>query len=427
MKNLSLKILERFPDPFVFAVILNLFLSLLCMLYFGVSLQNIASAFKTGYFSLLSFSMQMALILLFGLALARSESFEKLLDRALVHVTSPLTSVLAATLVSVILSWLNWGFGLILGTVFAVKIAQKNRNTDFRLLVSCIYSGFIVWHGGLSGSIPLTVSTEGHSLQSKIGIISLRNTVFSSFNLSLVLAVCSALCLANAVILSRITDPHIAELPPEEKEKTEGENGLLGSRSFSFLAAGAGTVLFLYGFKSLDLNSVILILFLLCLLLHRSAESFLENARESVYSVTGILVIFPLYGIIMSLLNIVLPDGHTLSGKIAEMMSGIADRTTYPFLTFLTAGILNLFIPSGGGQWAVQGPSAAEAALRLGADISKTVLAVSWGDAWTNLIQPFWAVPILSVSGLKVRDILGFCIIQLIVSGFIISFWFLVF
>ncbi|HNM05050.1 MAG TPA: TIGR00366 family protein, partial [Leptospiraceae bacterium] len=233
--------------------------------------------------------------------------------------------------------------------------------------------------------------------------------------------------MANVFILSRIEFPLIAELPSEKKENPSSENGLLGSRIFSVLTAGAGTVLFISGFKSLDLNSVILILFLLCLLLHRSAESFLKKAQQSIHSVTGILVIFPLYGIIMSLLNIPLSDGSTMSGKIAEMMSGIADQTTYPFLTFITAGILNLFIPSGGGQWAVQGPSAAEAASRLGADISRTVLAVSWGDAWTNLIQPFWAVPILSVSGLKVRDILGFCIIQLIVSGFIISFWFLVF
>ena len=422
-----MKILEKFPDPFVFAVILNLFLSLLCFLYFGVSFENIASVVRTGYFSLLSFSMQMALILLFGLTLARSETFEKLLDRVLIHVSSPVTSVLVATLVSVILSWLNWGFGLILGTVFAVKLAQKNRNTDFRLLVSCIYSGFIVWHGGLSGSIPLTVSTEGHSLQSKTGIISLQNTVFSSFNLSLVLAVGTALCLTNIFILSRITDPHIADLPSDEKSIPDSENGLLASRTFSILTAVSGIFLFIYGFKSLDLNSVILVLFLLCLLLHRSAESFLEKARESIHSVTGILVIFPLYGIIMSLLNIPLADKSTVSGRIAEMMTGIADQTTYPFLTFLTAGILNLFIPSGGGQWAVQGPAAADAALRLGADISRTVLAVSWGDAWTNLIQPFWAVPILSVSGLKVKDILGFCLIQLIVSGFIISFWFLVF
>ncbi|HMZ60657.1 MAG TPA: TIGR00366 family protein, partial [Leptospiraceae bacterium] len=362
MKNLSLKILEKFPDPFVFAVLMNAFLCILSFFYFGVSFQNIASAFRTGYFSLFSFSMQMALILLFGLTLAGSESFEKLLDRAAVHVSSPLTSVLAATLVSVVLSWLNWGFGLILGTVFAVRLAQKNRNTDFRLLVSCIYSGFIVWHGGLSGSIPLTVSTEGHSLQSKIGIIPLQNTVFSSFNLSLVLAVGAALSMANVFILSRIEFPLIAELPSEKKENPSSENGLLGSRIFSVLTAGAGTVLFISGFKSLDLNSVILILFLLCLLLHRSAESFLKKAQQSIHSVTGILVIFPLYGIIMSLLNITLSDGSTMSGKIAEMMSGIADQTTYPFLTFITAGILNLFIPSGGGQWAVQGPSAAEAA-----------------------------------------------------------------
>lgn len=134
------------------------------------------------------------------------------------------------------------------------------------------------------------------------------------------------------------------------------------------------------------------------------------------------MIQFPFYAGIM---------GMMVSSGLAEKMSlwfvQISNEYTFPLFTFISAGIVNFFVPSGGGQWAVQAPVMLPAALELGVDTAKTAMAVAWGDAWTNMIQPFWALPALAIAGLRAKDIMGFCIMALIVSGLIISIGLLVF
>jgi short-chain fatty acids transporter len=110
-----------------------------------------------------------------------------------------------------------------------------------------------------------------------------------------------------------------------------------------------------------------------------------------------------------------------LSEQMSLWFVSISNETTLPLFTFISAGIVNFFVPSGGGQWAVQGPIMIPAALEIGADTAKTAMAVAWGDAWTNMIQPFWALPLLAIAGLKVRDIMGFCVLILFYSFFPIA------
>jgi len=117
--------------------------------------------------------------------------------------------------------------------------------------------------------------------------------------------------------------------------------------------------------------------------------------------------------------------GMMADSGLAEVMSNwfvsISTPLTFPFYTFLSAGLVNFFVPSGGSQWAVQGPIMLRSALELGVDPARTVMAVAWGDAWTNMIQPFWALPALGIAGLGARDIMGYCIIVLIFSGIVVS------
>jgi short-chain fatty acids transporter len=137
---------------------------------------------------------------------------------------------------------------------------------------------------------------------------------------------------------------------------------------------------------------------------------------NAVKGASGIIIQFPFYAGIMGMM--------TASGLAAVMSEGfvsISNEFTFPFFTFLSAGVVNFFVPSGGGQWAVQAPVMLEAAQTLGVSIPKTAMAVAWGDAWTNLIQPFWALPALAIAGLKAKDIMGYCVLMLIVSGVIIS------
>ena len=135
----------------------------------------------------------------------------------------------------------------------------------------------------------------------------------------------------------------------------------------------------------------------------------------AVEGVGGILVQFPFYAGIMGMMA-----GSGLVAIISGWFVAISSETTLPLFTFLSAGFVNIFIPSGGGQWAVQGPVMIQAAQELGVDLPRIAMAVAWGDAWTNMIQPFWALPALAIAGLKARDIMGYLLMVLLVSGIVI-------
>ena len=113
-------------------------------------------------------------------------------------------------------------------------------------------------------------------------------------------------------------------------------------------------------------------------------------------------------------------SGICLGNLISNACINVSTQQTFPLLTFLSAGLINIFIPSGGGQWAVQAPIMFPAGADLGVDPAITGLAIDWGDAWTNLIQPFWAIPALAIAKLNAKDIMGFCLINLVVTGIII-------
>jgi short-chain fatty acids transporter len=138
--------------------------------------------------------------------------------------------------------------------------------------------------------------------------------------------------------------------------------------------------------------------------------------HEAIKGGTGIVIQFPFYAGIMA---IIMQSG--LAQTLSEGFVALSTAQTLPFWSFISAGIVNLFVPSGGGQWAVQAPVMLPAAASLGADIPRVAMAVAWGDAWTNLLQPFWALPMLAIAGLKAKDIMGFCLIQLVVTGIIIA------
>ena len=167
---------------------------------------------------------------------------------------------------------------------------------------------------------------------------------------------------------------------------------------------------------SLNLNIVNFMFLFLGILLHGTARNLLDALNEGIKGGAGIVIQFPFYAGIMAIMT-----QSGLAQSLSEGFVSISTAASLPFWTFLSAGIVNLFVPSGGGQWAVQAPVILPAAQALGADIPRVVMAVAWGDSWTNLLQPFWALPMLGVAGLKAKDIMGFCLIHLFITGVIIS------
>jgi short-chain fatty acids transporter len=150
--------------------------------------------------------------------------------------------------------------------------------------------------------------------------------------------------------------------------------------------------------------------------------NFLASLQSAAQGASGIIVQFPFYAGIMGMML-----GSGLAVTLSKIFVAISNETTLPLFTFLSAGLVNIFVPSGGGQWAVQAPVMIPAAQELGADLARTAMAVAWGDAWTNMIQPFWALPALAIAGLRAKDIMGYCLVTLVVSGVIIGIGLVVF
>nr|CDQ34750.1 Short-chain fatty acids transporter [Virgibacillus halodenitrificans] len=422
----AVRLVERYlPDPYIFVLLLTLVAAIAAMLVERQSPLTIMRYWGDGFWGLLSFSMQMLLVLVTGFMLASSPPVKRLLDKIASLAKGPASAIVLVSLVSLAASWINWGFGLVIGALFAKALARQIR-VDYRLLIASAYSGFVVWHGGLAGSIPLTIATEGHFTADQIGVIPTSDTIFAFFNLAIVLAMFIAVPLVNRLMLpderdSMYVDPALldeaqrdlspANRPAERLEKSPWLAWLVGIPGLLFLLD-----YFVFRSGSLNLNIVNFLFLSLAIVLHRTPRSLLDSLHEAIKGGTGIVIQFPFYAGIMA---IIMQSG--LAQTLSEGFVALSTAQTLPFWSFISAGIVNLFVPSGGGQWAVQAPVMLPAAASLGADIPRVAMAVAWGDAWTNLLQPFWALPMLAIAGLKAKDIMGFCLIQLVVTGIIIA------
>jgi len=432
------KVVQRYlPEPFIFAILLTVAAFAIAIPVCHQTPLEVVEHWGDGVWSLLAFSMQMSLVLVCGSTLAAAPIIKKAIGRLASMPTTPAAAIAGVTLLSAIACWINWGFGLIVGVIFAKEVAKKVRGVDYRLLIASAYSGFVVWHAGVSGSIPLTMATPGEALSSATnGILTspvpLTSTVFDIHNIIIVVLCIVALTITNTLMHPK--GDNIVSIEPtlllEKEEKTEPQKDtpsekMEHSRVLAWVISALGLTYLVYKlfFKggSLDLNSVIMLFLFLGIILHGTPISYVRAFGKAATGAAGILLQFPFYAGIMGIITGVGQSGICLGTVIAEGCINISTPTTYPLLTFLCAAILNLFVPSGGGHWAIQAPIMFAAGANLGVDHGLTGIAIAWGDAWTNLIQPFWALPALAIAKLNAKDIMGFCIIDLLITGIIIA------
>lgn len=437
----SVKIVNEYlPDPFIFCALLTFIVFAAAMPVTDMSFMETVNGWYEGFWGLLGFSMQMVLVLVLGHALANSRPCSSVLSHLASKLRSPTQAIIVVSLVSLLGSWFNWGFGLVIGALFAKEIARKVKDVDYRLLIASAYSGFLIWHGGLSGSVPLTIATDGSlakvSNNAVTGMIPVTETLFSTYNLVIVAILLITVPLLNMFMHPRpedtvTVDPALLadEMPTYEGGDSTWADRIENSKWVSWvLCALAGVYItnyFITKGVDLNLNIVNFIFLFLGILLHGTPRKYILAIRAAVVSSSGIILQFPFYAGIMGLMVAKGPEGISLAGALSNMFVSISTVTTFPFFTFLSAGIVNFFVPSGGGQWAVQAPIMLPAAQELGVSLAKTSMAIAWGDAWTNMIQPFWALPALGIAGLGARDIMGFCLIVLLYSGLVISAGFL--
>ena len=435
------------PSPFTIAILLSLLTIVLAFFFTEPATEKshilgILSFWEQGIWNndLLVFAYQMMLILVLGHILVLSKPANKLIVNLSKNVTNTASAVVLVSVTTMMAAFFNWGLGLIFGAILARKVGEhalrENIPLNYPLVGAAGYVGLMVWHGGISGSAPIKVAEDHHMTDFMKGVssstiieqipVSIRfeATIFSWWNLVLF----AALLVIIPLVLRRIakhTQPTNFNLENYkfEKHKLEDIQGAEKLDHSSILGIGFGSLLivaFFYQYWdnliSLQITPNMLNFFMLglAIILHRNFTNFLNALEEAIKGTSGILIQFPLYFGIMGIMK---STGMVV--MISDFFVSIATETTLPIFTFFSAGLVNIFVPSGGGQWAIQGPIVVESALKLGVPLPKAIMALAYGDQITNMLQPFWALPLLGITKLKAKEILPYTLILMVVGIFI--------
>lgn len=430
------------PSPFTIAVLLT-FLTVIFAYFFTSSpndeshIANILKYWESGIWNtnLLVFAYQMMLILVLGHVLVLSKPISWLILQLTKYVKNTANAAVLVSVSTMLVSFLNWGLGLIFGAILARKVgeyAQKHQiPINYPLIGASGYVGLMIWHGGISGSAPLKVAEQDHlkTLMNSISApdilsqlpesIGSGETIFSWWNLLLF----AMILLIIPAVFYRIgkkvkNTPLVIEtykLETADEEKLDGAEKLDRSKwmaiLFGFVILTAFVLQYSNFIKSLNLTPNLLNFAMLglAIIMHGNFHNFLNALEEAIKDTSGILIQFPLYFGIMGIMS-----GSGMVTQIAGFFVSIANETTLPIVTFFSAGLVNIFVPSGGGQWAVQGPIVVESAIKLGVPLPKAIMALAYGDQITNMLQPFWALPLLGITKLKAREILPFTLVAML-------------
>jgi short-chain fatty acids transporter len=427
--RLFVRYAERYiPDPYIYALILTFVTAISAFAFTSSPPEEIVTAWYDGIWAILSFAMQMALILATGVTLAEAPQVKRLLRSVASIPTEQGSAAVTVFLAGAFCSWLNWGFGLVCGALIAREVAKRVREADFGLLVAAAYMGNIVWASGLSSSIALASATPGSALniiEKETGRIApLSETIFTAYNLVptvliFLLIPMMLVMIAPPASEQKRIDPKLLEHEEVEgtqaKEEKTFATTLENSRIITALLVAMclyyeWTMIVTRGF-SLDINGMIFIALTLGLIFHARPIRYVRAFNAAARTVGPILLQFPLYGGIMGMMT-----GTGLAAVISQAFVAFSSHETLPFWTFVSSNLISLFVPSGGGHWAVQGPFMIPASVNLGVDPAMTAMATAMGEQTANMIQPFWALPVLAIAGLSIKDIMGYCAMALFVG-----------
>ena len=428
------KVFKRLlPAPFTIAVLLTFFTFILALFITQPKAEEshilqLLSYWEEGVWHppLLVFAIQMMLMLVLGHVLALTKPINSLIEKGTSFCNNTANAAAIVTFFTLVVSLFNWGLGLIFGAIFARKVGEhaskNNIPLNYPLIGAAGYSGLMVWHGGISGSAPIKIAEEGHFLAEKMGVISQAETIFSTMNISVSILLLIVLPLTMYYLGKRSNSSALPIHTSLENETIEiqGAEKIDHSKIMAYIFGG---IILAFAFykafilpENISLNIITpnyinLVLLGLAIMMHSSFYNFLKGVDKAISGASGILIQFPLYFGIMGIMN------HSGMVQImSDFFVSISNETTFPIFTFISAGIVNIFVPSGGGQWAVQGPIIVEAATQLGVSIPKSVMALAYGDQLTNMLQPFWALPLLGITGLKAKEILPYTLILLLIG-----------
>ena len=428
------------PDAFVFALLATLIVVVAGVAFTPSTVPQVIDAWGKGFWELIPFTLQMALIIITGHVLATSPPVGRVIRGFAAWPTTPRNAVALVAFFAMTSSWFNWGFSLIFSAVLAKEVARRVEGVDYRALAAASFLGLgSVWAQGLSGSAALQMATPG-ALQPQIrdivanngmvagGLIPFRHTIFLWQSLASVI-----------VEIALVTAVMWLVTPPAGLGKTARDLGIeLGKAEIESPVAVArptpgqwlehspilnwlivligGTYLVRYFMQAseplnaINLNTVNLTFLLLGFLLHKTPARLMHAVQGATPAVWGVILQFPFYAGIAGIIT-----STALSQQIAHAFVGISNEKTFPAIVAIYSAVLGVFVPSGGSKWVVEAPYVMAAAHELKVHLGWVVAAYDLGEALANLVQPFWMLPILGLFQLRARDVMGYTFVVFLV------------
>ncbi|WP_440764808.1 TIGR00366 family protein [Natronorubrum sp. DTA7] len=442
---------EYIPDPYVIAIVLT-FVAVAAALGTGAGPQETMNAWTTGVWSLLPFMAAISILLMTGDAIAKSPTFTLGLERLARLPNSRFSAVWFTSFVAMAAAIVSWAIGLIVGAIMAKRVAyecrEKGIDVHYPLLAAAGYTSLMVFHGGLSSSVGLMMADpslvpsnfpdyarEGVPLSLTVG--STANIVTTGTLLLVIPVVMGLLHPKDGIReLPRATYEEIDEVvseafgPDGGPVATDGGRERFADRLNDSRLIGLSIAIFpAYfvlnawvlqpgGISNLTLNSINAFFLMLAILLWVRPTAIVAQMKDSVSNISGIIFQFPFYAGIAGLLT-----GTGLATVIVESVGGFATPMTWPVIGVIVAGFVNVFIPSGGGQWVAMGPIMMEITVGLGMAPEDAIIIEMLGDQLTNMIQPFWAIPLLAIANLRARDIIGYTTVAMLIGFVIVGGW----
>ncbi len=422
-------VMERWvPDALTTAIALMVILIGLSLAIGGTAAGTLDAYYK-GLWMFLSFTMQMTLILVLSLILAATPLFKNMVVRIS---RLPKTRVQVVTLAALCaggLAYLNWGISLALGPVIAIHFCReaerKGIQVDFLFLLAVLAGAGSIWQFGLSASAPLIMATPGQEIVPNMATMPLRSTIWTVASIVHVVTFLLATIMAGCWLMPRRVRP-ISEFPDSMKVAdmagTSGEAGRsvgttltpakrlehssLVLMPLAIMLGGWLYVHFSVKQLSVDINSVNTTLLLLGIVFHRNVASFQNALRDAIKLSWPVVVLYHLYAGVAGLIQFT-PVGEFLVSVVAPLSTPY----TFPLLITVISTVVAIFIPTSGGQWAIQGSVTSAAAQAVGVTAQRGLLALSVGDHMGNLLTPFWAVVGASIARVDFRLYFGYRLI----------------
>ncbi len=416
------------PDSWVICMMLTSVALLLAVFGAGVGVEDAVLAWGGGMWILLELAMQFTIVMVAAYACVSSGPAFRLFDRLarIPDPDKPLQAIALTAAFSLVAAFLNWALCLVASALFVPFVCRHNPRVDIRVLIAAAYLGLgTLFPCGFSSSAPLILATPGNPLiEPATGaaildrLIPVTATLFTPFNFGYAVAIAltglfTVIALhprKGAVTLSKEQVDAILPKPPSVETSTTTPAARLDRfpgwviLAVILIAYPLGHSIVTRGFgTSWTINAYNMTFLVAALLLHRRPNSFVHACREGVGTSWGIILQFPFYAGIFGVMNST-GLGSWLGARFAEF----ATTGSYPLVVYLYSAFMNLFVPSAGSKWLIEAPYLIPAGRELGVSAETVVMAYAYGDATTNLIQPFWAIPLLAVARLRFGEMVGY-------------------